>query len=258
MPTPFRFLLCSVPLLVGLNAATILCAQDSLNRVDLQTWYDFTLYNEYSEQIEFYGDGGYRHIYGVENRWNRFYIRPSIKYAPASRVSFRGGFATFFTDNQEDLPNTLELRPWQGVSVGWPKFYRIRFSHYFRLEQRIFYNTKTWNQSFNMRYRYQFSSRIQPNPAKKEKYVYFPVFWELFSERVDDDSDIFDLFGNENRIGLGIGYTLNKHWKGQFVFIFQRSRSFGEIDFTTSDYLLRFQVSHDLVPMKDIKRVEEQ
>ena len=231
-------------------------AQTEQDNANVQPWIDITLFNEFSNKIEFYGDGGYRHIFGVDFPWDRYYVRPAVKYSPVPWIGIRGGFALFYTDHRM-IPNTLELRPWQGVSFGWPKFRHIRFFHYFRLEQRIIYKTDNWDHSFANRFRYQFSSRIRPNPDKAVKYIYLPVFWEIFAQKKQKEDEIYELFGNENRIGMGVGYTVNKRWSAQFMFIFQRSR-YEVGNFKTSDFLLRLSIRHELVSDHDMERVEDQ
>ncbi len=245
-----RFKKCNLAL--GLILASSCCFGQE--RVNIQPWFDITLYNEYSDQIEFYGDAGLRHYLYGDFPWNRYYIRPAIKYTPLPWLGIRGGIGLFYTDNTEEFANTLELRPFQGVSIGWPKYSWVRFSHYFRVEERIQYNTQTWDRSFNMRYRYQFSTRIQPNVHKSEHYVYFPLFWEIFAQDKETEEGVVEFYANKNRIGTGIGYTINKYWSAQFVFIFQRSRT-QDGNFKTDDYILRFQVKHELVPARDMKRV---
>jgi hypothetical protein len=213
--------------------------------INVQPWFDITLFNEFSDRIEYYGDGGYRRILGVELPWNRYYIRPAVKYSPASWLGIRMGVALFFTENT-GIPNILELRPWQGVSIGWPNFKRLRFSHYFRLEERIIYPTDTWDNSFDLRFRYQLSVRIQPNIRKRVKYVYFPIFGELFANQYEGQAGILDVYRNEGRIGVGLGYVFNSRLSGTFSFIFQRSVNEWGM-FNTTDYLLRFSLRYELV-----------
>ena len=223
--------------------------------VDSQFWIDLILFNEYSNKIEFYGDGGYRRVLRDRSSWNRVYVRPAIKYSPLSWLGLRAGVGLFYTGYPTARSHTLEVRPWQGVSVSWPKFPRIRFSHYLRMEQRLIYETETWDRSYDLRFRYQLSTRIQPNINKKVKYFYFPAFAEFFADQTIE-RDVNDLFADDLRLGGGLGYTLNNHWSVQFVLIFQQSRADAG-NFSTSDLLFRFTFKHELVPNRDMQRIDE-
>ena len=232
------------------------CPGQDRDIVNSQIWVDITLFNEYNQKIELYGDGGYRRIFATDVSWDRLYVRPSFKYSPWPWLGLRAGVGLFYTHYApKTIESTLEVRPWQGLSIGWPNLSRIRFSHYLRLEQRVINNAETWEDSYDLRFRYQLSARIQPNIEKKVKYFYLPIFAEVFSSK-EYKSEVPDLFGHELRLGFGLGYTWNIRWSGQFVLIFQQSRN--ELNgFSTSDLLFRFSVKTELVPAKDMKRIED-
>lgn len=227
----------------------------SQEKVTTQLWSDMALFNEYNQQLDFYGDFGYRIRFGDEVLWNRVYVRPAAKYSPVKWLGIRAGVALFYTKfpSRED---GLELRPWQGISIGWPKFPRMKFSHYFRLEQRIFYETQDWKRTNDLRFRYQLSGRFKPNANKEVKYLYFPAFIEFFASNDETVDNEVDIFANELRTSFGIGYTLNKYWSWQLVLIYQKSRN-QLAEFETTDLIFRLSIRHELVPLKDEQRLEE-
>ena len=227
----------------------------SQEKVTTQIWSDMALFNEYSQQLDFYGDFGYRIRFGDELLWNRAYVRPGVKYSPVKWLGIRAGVGLFYTKFPSRVDG-LELRPWQGVSIGWPKLPRMKFSHYFRLEQRIFYDTEDWERSSDLRFRYQLSGRFKPNSSKDVKYFYFPAFIEFFASNDDTIDNEVDVFANELRTSFGIGYTLNKYWSWQLVLIYQKSRN-QLAEFETTDLIFRLSVRHELVPLKDVQRLEE-
>jgi uncharacterized protein DUF2490 len=223
------------------------------NEVNTQIWTDIALFNEYSRQLDLYADFGYRINFQDEVVWNRFYIRPSLKYSPISWLGIRGGANLVYTKfpNKTDI---LELRPWQGISVGWPNLPRMKFSSYLRLEERIYYDTETWDKSLDLRLRYKLSTRLRFNYLKKSKYFYLPAFVEVFANEPNDKIEEDTIAVNNMRLSVGIGYAWNKYWSGQFVTIFQKSRN-EALGFETSDLIFNFSLRHELVPLQDTERL---
>ena len=79
-------------------------------------------------------------------------LRPGVRWSPRNSIRLTGGFASFY-NSMRGAADVWELRPWQGVGITWPQ--SIRLVHYFRLEERFYLNTETWDAESSVRPRYQ-------------------------------------------------------------------------------------------------------
>jgi len=90
--------------------------------VNYQGWLDYNAIYHVSREFKIYGDVGYRRI--SPDIWTRYYIRPAVSYfhsLPTKRgkhitLTYHFGIGTFFT-NYTNIPNHLEIRPFQGVDL---------------------------------------------------------------------------------------------------------------------------------------------
>ena len=128
-----------------------LIAQDSED-VEKQVWLDYVMFRKPSEEIQFMGDAGYRFLIG--GGWQKYLVRPSLQKGIKDWLDLFGGLGFFYTV-QEGLSNTLEIRPWIGARVYlyWDTFRKIRFSDFFRIEDRFIINTQSSGTSNSIRFR---------------------------------------------------------------------------------------------------------
>jgi hypothetical protein len=197
-----------------------------------QIWIDFHAHWFYRQNREIYGDGGYRWL-PDSSAWQQAYIRPSMRVHHWKRIHLYLGVG-FFQSFNRNLPDDLELRPWQGVRVRWPKLGPLTLSNLARLEQRIRWNTETWNTRTAMRFRYKLGTRIPLRQGRALESFYIPLSAELFA---DVGKDVETFFGSRSRLAVGVGHIHDETWVFEFHFITQRSRSARERAFETSDHI---------------------
>ncbi len=214
-----------------------------LNR---QAWFDYNFNYHKTDRFNIYGDTGFRII--SPYIWTRYYIRPAVSYTPKPlfkkgdklRTTYHFGIGTFFT-NYVELPNHIEIRPFQGIQLNWPSFKNISFSHYARLEQQIENFDGGW--SFGVRARYMLSGNITwgNNNENVINSFFFPFHVELFWN-LDNTAGFNDVI----RITPGLGYHFNPNWRLEFSTSYHK-RKFAEADnFETNDIVFRLRIYYDI------------
>jgi len=214
-----------------LAAATAARAQDGTTN---QVWLDYHTHYYAQETREFYGDAGFRFY---PSGWRQFYARPSSRFHRGYDLHI--GLGAFYTWI-EDAPNSLELRPWQGLRVRWPRFGALAFSHYGRFEQRLSFRDSADNE-LGFRLRYKLATRISLARGLHLDKLYLPVSGEVF---VDLGPEVDAVFRNRARFDIGLAFTHNDAWVGEFHLIVQASASGRGESLETTDVIYRFQVKH--------------
>ncbi len=226
-------------------------------RANPQTWFELYFLYTQTEKLDFYGDVSYRRRYLDGADFNRFTIRPSVRYKFSDRIWAGGGFMALFT--LEELgTNTLELRLWQGVKAKWPVFRwpeskPASFSHFLRFEERWTIGTDDGSNTFSARTRYQVSFRLPLTfiRPKVSRYAFLTAMLETFVNLGKRSGFLQDAA----RISTGVGYVINYSWTPSFEFVWQRSRN-DEGNIRTSDYLMRFKVSWNFLRLKEEETME--
>jgi hypothetical protein len=131
-------------------------------------------------------DLGYRQVMSdnqLIGGWLRVHLRGGAAWRTRDWLSLEAGVGGFYThERDEEVEDTLELRPWQGAKVRWPTIdgpRRLALTHFARLEQRIV--RRGGDRSFDLRFRYRFSTSITLNkPTVQVKAFYIPFSIEGF------------------------------------------------------------------------------
>lgn len=201
-----------------------------------QFWLDVIPHFELGENFEFYGDGSIR-LTPVDQR-TTLMIRPSIRWQFNPYLALHGGVGLFYNDFQEDT-NSLEIRPWQAVRIGYPDFWRLKFKHYVRLEQRLFLNEGSEN-DFLHRLRYQIKAKLPINkPYVAEKTVYVPFAYEWLGSANDG---LDNLWASQSRAMVGLGYVYSEKWIIEFEYMYWWSRDLPSSAFASSDQIFRLKI----------------
>ena len=97
-------------------------------------------------------DFGYQHSYETPT-FTRVSLRSQINRELKGPFSLHGGMNFSYKINEYDN-NAIEIRPWMGVKLRWPYFWRFNFVQYLRLEQRFehTFNVNDWENNFRVRY----------------------------------------------------------------------------------------------------------
>ena len=167
--------------------------------VNSQLWVDFYPHFYVAEKFEYYGDTGY-HTSLEDNLWNWIYMRPSMRYHLNELLELHGGIG-FFYIYEEIISNRFEIRPWQGLQLNWPNFEKFRIKNLLKLEERIYYLTEDWSSSFELRLRYKISGRWDISKFNRYRFLYIPMYIEVFIPVADD---IVEIFRNRGRAGIGL------------------------------------------------------
>ncbi len=132
---------------------------------DLRTelWLDYNPSWSIGRNADFYGDIGVRSDLELSG-YLRVVVRPSVRYRPSNNVRISGGLGSFY-ERQPLIANRWEIRPWQGVTVTWPRR-RVSLEHFVRLEQLFDFNTRTWESLNSVRGRYRLRAYL--DFAKRE------------------------------------------------------------------------------------------
>lgn len=216
--------------------------------VNTQYWTDYNLNHIVSDKIDFHNSVGTRFI--SPNIWSRYYIRPSMVYnnslitvfGKELLTSYHLGVGLFLTNNI-DVPNIIEIRPFQGLDIKTSPNKKLQLGLYTQLEERFEYTENS--DDFGFRARFRFSGILRPeNSDLKNTFLsnlYFPFHVELFWN-LEENSQFNDLM----RITPGIGYFAGLAWKIEFSTSYFRSKDITTGNFKTNDIVFRLRLFHDI------------
>jgi len=203
-----------------------------------QFWIDYHEHFYINPKWEFYGDGGFR-TQPESPIWRSVYVRPSIRYHLARfPCEGRGGLGVFYSYNEDD-PNQLEVRPWLGLLLKWPKIGRMTFSSYVRVEDRLIWTLGEDSFDSQLRFRYKLGTKIPLVSKQQEKFWFFPVSAEWF---MNVGQDVADKFAGRLRLDGGVGYVFSWVWVAEFHVILQESRSGQSQQFESDDLIFRVMI----------------
>jgi len=225
-------------ILIGVIAAAIVLASGAAadNDATEQLWVDYHAHFHINPTWEYYGDGGFRTDPGA---WQRLYWRPSFRWHRTLKaLEGRGGLGFFYTHN-DTTDNQLEIRPWMGAFVKWPRLGPMTITNYFRLEARFQWDTNTRTRDEALRFRYKLGTKLPLKKGVQLKYFYVPVSAEWFA---DVGPPLDNVFAEDWRFDVGLGHIFGDNMVGEFHFIVQRSRSGPDQTFKTDDFIFRFTV----------------
>ena len=201
---------------------------------EFHSWTDVaTIYN-FSTHFRYDGDYGLRGVLTDKN-WPLLYLRPSVLYSARNRLLMHGGAALFYNFFQ-DTEDLLELRPWVGVRMMWPRPEGgFSFSHYFRLELRAFYlkEDNKWDSSLRGRYQFQ----VSYGDFSLGSLTGFTVLTSI-EPFFNIGSSLPETFGDRFRYNLGIGKRVIPSMRIDVNYLFHRIR-LGSGELKLDDHVVR-------------------
>lgn len=210
-----------------------------------QIWLDYNPQWDLSPSYTLYGSGGFRTI--IPHSWDKLFFTAAVRYAPdplfnilnKSQQELHGGLSFFYTIN-EDADNQIELRPFQGYRIRWPDFTRVKFTHFFKLEERFIFTAGESDFEFELRARYKVEAIFHKTRHLVDfaNGFYFPISAEFLINLYSTQQ-----FNDGIRITPGLGYSSeSKLWKIQFDVSYQYADKAEPGNFTKSTiiYRLRF------------------
>jgi hypothetical protein len=179
-----------------------------VEETDAQIWLDYHFHGGARERLRTSFDLGYRQVVGEEaliGDWLRVHLRGGLAWAAKDWLSLEAGAGAFYTyERRDEVADTIEIRPWQGVKVFWPSVStsrRIVLTHFLRLEQRIF--VREGDAEFDLRMRYRLGTSIPLNaPTITKKAFYLPLSIEGF---FNGKGDLEEVFADRLRVTAGLG-----------------------------------------------------
>ena len=155
-------------------------------KVDHELWFFSYNYFKINDKATFNQDVSYQQSLGKYTP-KRFSVKSQFNYSLSSIVSLHGGLAFYFKDNRH-LPNSQEIRPWQGVKLRWPSFWRLDFSHYMKFEERFEHLLAGTPWSTHFRIRYKLSTALPINKAAIiDHTVYLSLAYQYVSASFDKE-----------------------------------------------------------------------
>lgn len=214
-----------------------------------QLWFDFNPLSHLDENYTLYGALGAR----TNNpySWTKIYLTTAVRFAPdplfdilnKSQQEIHCGLSLFYTIN-DSKANQIELRPYQGYRVAWPHFKRIKFTHFFRLEERCFFTVGESDFNFTLRLRYKLEGTIHWSKHLVDfaDGFYFPISVEFFINLYSTQQ-----YNNAARPTVGIGYSSDTDgWKVQWDTSYQYTANNEGTDYTKSTIIYRFRFFYSI------------
>ena len=180
-------------------------------------------------------DAAYAHSYETPT-FTRFFLRSQFSRSISEAVSAHGGLNFFYIFNEKDN-DTFELRPWVGIKLRWPQFWRMELVHYLRFEQRFQHTNQVGDWDNNFRVRYKISSNLPINQESLvDKTVYGVLGYEFFSTSFGDD--IRFTKAATHRFDVGLGYQQNTKNRYEMLFLALNGLSEDSSHYTLSSGVL--------------------
>jgi hypothetical protein len=218
-------------------AATPACGGSDLATTN-QIWIDYYNYWPLTTHLAYDGDAGVRHAFS-EFPWSRVYVRPALAWRWIQPLSLHSGIKVAYTF-QDVAANTVELRPWVGVRVFWPKVRRVASRHHLLVEQRFqtHADESTWTAQTRVRVKVGF--RIPLNDTEvTDGTFYVPVSVEFFA---DVAGELEERYASQSRLTVGLGYQISTTWRTNFEYTLQGSRDSRIEGFDSSEHLFHLKI----------------
>lgn len=208
--------------------------------IDHQLWFDVIPHFDITQRLQYFGDASYR-TSTTGDKFRRFVIRPSIRYSWTYELDLIAGVGLFVTW-EETESHTIELRPYQGVRLNWPRIWKMNFKHRGLIEERLIWGAEGGFDP-NLRLRYRIKTKFPINgPNIDYQILYLPLSYEIFANTGPKN---IEQFHNRARAIVGLGYVFSDKWIGEFEMTFQRSRGTQDDELILSDRIFRFKLIYD-------------
>lgn len=211
---------------------------------NVQVWIDPTLHYNLSAKTRLSCDVYYRTRLN-DLSWGQTIIRPGLFYSFNSHLTGMGGVGLFST-HQEGRSTRNEIRYWGGVQYNHSIAGKWSGQHYFRAEERTFYE-KGAEGSSNLRLRYRISllyliaEKPKRNSSSQLALQYEPFF------TVTQHSPAPSFFSTE-RVYFGVSNKLGRRVRIDAVYILQWGKQAKHDDLEFTDHILQCKLQYTLNP----------
>ncbi|MDC1106071.1 DUF2490 domain-containing protein [Prolixibacteraceae bacterium] len=184
------------------------------------------------------------HYVKKDNNWNRLEIRNEISYRYHKDVKFISGarlnYVRKYNQNYQ-----FEVRPYQAVSLTWPRFNSFKFEHRLMMEERLTWDLIGDNNIVTQgRFRYRIDTKIPiSKPALIPNTLYIRPMIETF---VSFGENIDNAFLSQNKYTVAPGYIISKKSTLEFRYELINGKSATEHITKKITNLFRLQLTHNL------------
>ena len=209
--------------------------------IDNQAWGMVFLNWKMNENWSFNQDIALMHSFNTPT-FNRYFFRSQFNRRLSGATSLHGGLIYIYTVH-ENLNNAIELRPWVGAQLQWPKLGRFNFLHYLRFEERFRHtmSVEEWDDDFRIRYRLMTNVPLN-HKSMTDKTIYAQLAYEFYSNTFDVDVRL--AFADIHRLDGGFGYWQNFSNRYELNLIAFHSRVTAKDDYALSSLVLFFKYRH--------------
>ena len=209
--------------------------------VENQAWGMVFLHWKMNEKWSYNQDIALMHSFATPT-FNRLFFRSQFNRKLSGAISAHGGLIYIYTFH-EKLNDAIELRPWVGVQLHWPKLGRFNFLHYLRFEERFRHimGVEEWDNDVRIRYRLMTNVPLN-HKSMTDKTIYAQLAYEFYSNTFD--VDIRFAFADIHRIDGGFGYWQNFSNRYELNLIAFHSRETSKGNYALSSFVLFLKYRH--------------
>jgi len=233
-----------------LVAAPALKAQETSEeaKVTNQLWLDFNPKWKLSERLNLLGKVGAKSIY--PKSWYKLYATTEISYSVPKNIFKKLNYnerayagIDFYYIFYIDLPDVIEISPYQGYTLTWPNRERLDLTHNVELGERFQWDVKDWNFSFGLKLSYEIGLifKFKGDLWEHGKGFFLSAtakfWWNLIATTV---------FNDVARITPGIGYQINPAWKAAFYIGYNYTRNQTTEEFRTDNIIYRLRLYYTI------------
>jgi hypothetical protein len=236
-------------IVVILFAATPLMAQETSNTaVTNQLWLDFNPKWKISERSDLLGKAGVKGIY--PHSWYKFYTTTEFSYSIPKNIfkklrynerAYAG--MDFYYVLFTDLPDVIEISPYQGYTLTWPNRKMLDLRHNVELGQRFQWGLKDWDYSFGLKFSYEATFVFK---FKGDLWQYGKGFFLSASAKFWWNLISTNTFNDVWRITPGMGYQINPVWKASFYIGYNYTRNLPDDKFNTDNIIYRLRLYYTI------------
>jgi len=236
-------------LLQVLMFAEMVIGQNEAKSIETnQVWFDFNPRYKISDRFTLVGKLGAKAIYPKD--WYKFYTSAQVAYSIPKfmlrKLKYREKVylgVDFYYVFFNELPDVVEISPYQGYTLTWPNRKRLDIRHNVELGERFQWDVQDWNYSFGLKVSYEASLtfKFHGDLWKYGKGFYLSAsakfWWNLISATV---------FNDVVRITPGIGYEINPKWKTAFYIGYNYARNQINEKIHANNIIYRFRVYYTI------------
>jgi len=140
--------------------------------------------------------------------------------------------------------NQMEVRPFQGVHIIWPRIKHLQFRQRFIIEERFLWSKITDEFNIYNRFRYRAETSIPLNNSYiTDNTCYLRPMAEIFINMATTDEFVKITSG---KVGMAFGYRFTQKYAAEFRYEFQSSQNGTDESERDNAHLFRLRFIHTL------------